>query len=100
MASNSHEHDRRILGRALASELTAESHKEYALELKIAGGAIGGLPTNITKLFLAVNGNVFAELMSASMLAVAAKFPELAAYIETQLIKDYIAQFSILISQC
>lgn len=86
-------------GGALASEWAAEFHMEYAPELLIAGAAIGGLPTNISKSFAAVNSGPSVGLVPASFLGIAAKFPEYKAYLEENLISNE-DLFDIPLSQC
>lgn len=86
-------------GGALASEWAAEYHQDYAPELAIAGAAIGGLPTNVTKTILAVDGTKDAGLIPASMLGIAGTYPAFKNYLKEHL-KYNVCAFNIPLRQC
>jgi hypothetical protein len=86
-------------GGAIASEWAAEFHMEYAPELKIAGAAIGGLPTNISKTLISTNAATGAGLIASSLLGIAARFPEMQAYLDKHLVSNK-ELFNIPLTEC
>lgn len=72
-------------GGALASEWAAELAVQYAPELNFSGAALGGLPSNITTVLQAANGMVFAGLVPEILLGISRAYPEIYAYLVSQL---------------
>lgn len=75
-------------GGALASEWAAELQVQYAPELKFAGVALGGLTPNATSVLETINGGRAAELVVNGILGLASQFPEIEAFLLSQLKKD------------
>ncbi|PLB55543.1 putative lipase 8 precursor [Aspergillus steynii IBT 23096] len=87
-------------GGALASEWASELHSVYAPNVRIAGAAMGGLPTNITKTFFAIDRTLSAGLISASFNGIANTFPCFSAYIDQHLLPDHAETFYSTKCQC
>lgn len=72
-------------GGALASEWAAELQVQYAHELNFAGAALGGLTPNVTSVLATINGTVYAGLAPSGMLGLASQYPDLMAYLNSEL---------------
>ncbi|PLB45042.1 putative lipase 8 precursor [Aspergillus steynii IBT 23096] len=87
-------------GGALATEWATELHAVYAPDVQISGAAIGGLPTNITKTFFAINGTPSAGLISAAFNGIANTFPCFGSYLDRHLLPERAGQFYSTKYQC
>jgi hypothetical protein len=75
-------------GGALASNFAAERQASYAPELSFAGAAIGGVPSNFTRIIYNVTGTPFAAIVPYVLLGVTAQYPEARAYLIGQMRDD------------
>ncbi|KAA8650351.1 hypothetical protein EYZ11_000750 [Aspergillus tanneri] len=80
-------------GGALATEWASELHSSYAPDIRISAAAMGGLPTNITKTFFAIDGTYHAELITAAFNGIANAFNRFAIYIRRHLKPEYASTF-------
>ncbi|PKX95988.1 putative lipase [Aspergillus novofumigatus IBT 16806] len=87
-------------GGGYATEWASEFHHSYSPELEIAGAAIGGPPTNITKSYLSVNGGAASALNAWAMLGVMNAFPDLKAYMLDHLLPEYREAFLGPLKRC
>lgn len=86
-------------GGGFASEWAAEYHQRYAPDLAIAGAAIGGLPTNISKVVFAVNEAANAGLIPAALLGIAGTYPPFESYLKQHLTHN-VSAFEIPLTEC
>lgn len=68
-------------GGSLATFFAAELQASYAPEMKFAGAAIGGLPSNVTQVIDLANNSPIAGLMVSVLLGVTAQFPKARNYL-------------------
>ena len=74
-------------GGALASEWASELQNTYAPELEFSGMAIGGLPPNVTQLFIASNEGPYAAMIPLNLVGITKEFPSACSYLTSQLIE-------------
>lgn len=79
-------------GGSLASEWAVEYHSTYAEDVNIIGAAIGGLPTNISRVYENMHG-VFSPLNVWAMLGVMNAFPNMDKWMKDDLKPEYLEQF-------
>jgi hypothetical protein len=72
-------------GGSIASEFAAELRASYAPEVKIAGVAIGGLPTPVAAVLEAVNETPYAGLIVSGLWGYANAFPVVESYLLSRL---------------
>lgn len=72
-------------GGSIASEFAAELQVQYAPELKFAGAALGGVVSNFTSVFSAVDGTPFAGLLPEGLLGITTQYAEAYEYLLSQL---------------
>jgi pimeloyl-ACP methyl ester carboxylesterase len=72
-------------GGAIASQWAAELAVQYAPEMKFAGMAIGGVPVDIIAILIACTGQICARFFPAAMVGLTSQFPEMQAYLVSQL---------------
>ncbi|KAI9039233.1 putative lipase 8 precursor [Aspergillus affinis] len=87
-------------GGAIATEWASELHSVYAPDARISGAAIGGLPTNTTKTFFAIDGTPSAGLISASFNGIANTFSCFSTYLNRHLLPHHAAEFYSTKRQC
>ncbi len=75
-------------GGSLASEWAAELQVQYAPELDFAGAAMGGLPSNFTSIFSAIEGTMWAGLLPGGLLGITSQYPKARAYLLSELKTD------------
>jgi hypothetical protein len=75
-------------GGALASNFAAERQASYTPELSFAGAAIGGVPSNFTRIIYNVTGTPFAAIIPYVLLGVTAQYPEAREYLLGQMQDD------------
>ncbi|PYH40811.1 putative lipase 8 precursor [Aspergillus saccharolyticus JOP 1030-1] len=83
-----------------AAEWAGEFHRAYAPEVQIAGAAIGGLPTNISKAFLAAEKNIYAGIAAGMSAGLSNIFPAFAAYVDQHLLPEYKPLYEIVYKEC
>jgi hypothetical protein len=87
-------------GGSLATEWAAELQPSYAPELNFAGAAVGGLVPNITSILNTINEGAFAGLAPAGIMGLYQAYPDLAAFIDENLIASKAAEFKDAQTQC
>lgn len=71
-------------GGSIASEFAAELQVQYAPELKFAGAALGGLPTNLTEGPIVANKGYFAGLVPLIFLGWSKQHPDFNTYLHSK----------------
>ncbi|KAJ2964579.1 hypothetical protein NQZ79_g571 [Umbelopsis isabellina] len=87
-------------GGALATGWAAELQPTYAPELRLLGAAMGGTPSDTNATVNAVNKGSSAGLIPAGFLGLSQQYPELNAYLQSQLLPDKKAAFNEAATQC
>lgn len=87
-------------GGSLATEWAAELQPTYAPELNFAGAALGGLVPNITSVLETINEGEFAGLIPAGIMGLYSAYPELATFIDENLVPSKAAEFKDALNQC
>jgi len=75
-------------GGALASNFAAERQASYAPELSFAAAAIGGVPSNFTRIIYNVTGSGVAAIVPYALLGVTAQYPDAREYLVRHLRKE------------
>lgn len=87
-------------GGALASGWASELQPSYAPELNIAGVAEGGLPVNLRDILNGINGGPFAGIAMSGIAGLAHAYPQLAAFLGTNLTAAGKSAFATVDSEC
>jgi pimeloyl-ACP methyl ester carboxylesterase len=87
-------------GGALATGWAAEIQPTYASELKLLGAAMGGTPADLNATTNAVNKGPSAGLIPAGFLGLSQQYPDLNAYLQSQLLPATKATFNDAATQC
>ncbi|RAL15883.1 putative lipase 8 precursor [Aspergillus homomorphus CBS 101889] len=85
---------------ALAALYAGLYRRSYAPDVRIDGAALGGMPTNISEVFYAVEKTISAGLAAASLMGIAHVYPELRAYIDKHLLPKYRPLYEITQQEC
>ena len=87
-------------GGSLATEWAAELQPSYAPELSFIGAALGGLVPNITSVLNTINKGPFADLGPAGIMGLTHAYPDLAVYVDENLVPSKAADFKKAGTQC
>ena len=87
-------------GGSLATEWASELQPSYAPELNFAGVAVGGLVPNISSVVYTVNKGPFSGLVPSGIMGLYHAYPDLADYVDANLIPSKAAEFKKAQTQC
>jgi hypothetical protein len=87
-------------GGALASGWASELQPSYAPELNIAGIAEGGLPVSPAHILNNINGGPFSGIAMGGIAGISQAYPQMAAFLDSNLTPAGKAAFAIAASQC
>ncbi|RAH46663.1 putative lipase 8 precursor [Aspergillus brunneoviolaceus CBS 621.78] len=84
----------------LAAEWAGEYRSTYAPEVHIAGAAIGGMPVNISEVFIGVEKTLSSGLAAGTLVGIGNAYPEFRAYVDEHLIPKYRPLLEIARKEC
>ncbi|CAH2355164.1 putative lipase 1 [[Candida] railenensis] len=89
-------------GGSLASGWAAAMQPWYAPDLapRLKGAALGGFVTNITETVVAVDGSLYAGMITAGFTGLSNEYPSLKKYITEYIPEDRLSQFNLAGDQC
>lgn len=87
-------------GGSLASEWAAELQPSYAPELEFQGAALGGLIPNIQNVLTTINKGLFAGLAFSGIYGLSKAYPELASFLDANLVPSKKDQFYSIANGC
>ncbi|KAK4498433.1 hypothetical protein PRZ48_011091 [Zasmidium cellare] len=87
-------------GGSLASEWAAELQPTYAPELHFEGTALGGLIPNVQDVLSTINGGPFAGLAFSGIFGLSKAYPELANFLDSNLVPAKKDQFYTIANGC
>ena len=87
-------------GGAIATEWALELQPNYAPELSIAGGAIGGVAADLISSLKYANKGVLAGFIPAALIGISNAYPDFRTYLMSQLVPSTSQQFLDAGTQC